>query len=173
MPAPEKNIVLVGFMGTGKSSVGKVLAQKLCRPLIDVDSYIEEKEKRKIREIFKKDGEAVFRAMEKEAIRLLSFPGGSVMTTGGGAVLDAENRRVLKGSGIVVALLAKPETIFERVKNSRNRPLLAGEDMLGEIKTLLEQRRPFYQEADLFFETDGKTPTQVAEMISAALGQEK
>ncbi len=168
-----KNIILIGFMGTGKSSVGKILAQKLQRPFIDVDSWIEGSEKRKIRDIFEKDGEAHFRVLEKEAIRDLGAKSGSVITTGGGAVLDAENRKILKEAGLVIALSATPETICDRVKNSRHRPLLQGENVLLEIKTLLEFRKPFYQEADLFFETDGKSSAQVAEAIVQALEARK
>jgi len=166
---PEKNLILIGFMGTGKSSVGKALAKKTGRTLIDVDQRIEEKEKRRIADIFEKDGEAAFRRLENEAIREAAMNSGAIITTGGGAVIDPENLLVLKASGVLVALEASPETIFQRVKDSRHRPLLHSSDVPGEIRRLLEVRRPYYQKADLVFTTDGKSPAQVAEEIAAKL----
>ena len=164
-----KNIVLTGFMGTGKTSIGKALAKKLSRPVLDVDHLVEEKERRKISEIFEKEGEARFRELEKEAIREVSQRQGVVITTGGGAVIDPDNVEALKKNGWIVALEAKPETIFERVKNSRHRPLLEGRDMMDEIKRLLALREPFYRRSDFSFQTDGKTSIEVAEVILKTL----
>ncbi len=161
----SKNIVLIGFMGTGKTSVGKILAAKLNRKLVDVDQRIEEKEKRKIGEIFENDGEPQFRALEKEMIREVSKERGIVITTGGGAVLDPENVGALKENGQLVLLKASPETILERVKRSKHRPLLKGEDRLAQIKRLLIQREPFYHCADVEIETDGLSAVPVAKMI--------
>jgi len=166
-----KNIVLVGFMGTGKSSVGRVLARHTRRQFVDLDRYIEEKEKRKIRDIFEKDGEERFRALEKDAVRRWSAAENHVITTGGGTVVDPENLAALK-SGILITLLAKPETIYERVKHSKNRPLLKDKkDLLAEIRRLLEARRPFYEKSDFYFDTDGKSASQVARMIEHVLAQ--
>src|SRR3989338_3633633 len=131
-----KNIVLIGFMGTGKTSVGKILASKLGRPVADVDQRIEERQKRKIREIFESEGEARFRAFEKEAVAEIASGEGVVITTGGGVVLDPANIAALKKNGILVALSATPETIHRRVKNARHRPLLLKTDVFGEIKRL-------------------------------------
>ena len=156
-------------MGTGKTSVGKILARRLKKTARDVDEFIEAKEKRSIRDIFEKDGEAYFRRAEKEAIRAISREENVVITTGGGAVLDPENRKALSGSGWIVALHASPETIFKRVKNSKRRPLLQGEDMLSEIKKLLEIRKPFYNQADFSLDTDGKNTAQVTGMILRTL----
>ena len=167
----KTNIVFVGFMGTGKSSAGRMLARKLKKTLWDVDRFIEEKEGRTIREIFEKDGEAYFRRVEKEAIRTIAYEDNAVITTGGGAVLDPENIKVLSEKGWIVALHASPETIFKRVKNSKKRPLLNGEDRLAEIKKLLEVRRPLYRRADLSLDTDKKNTTQVTNMILRALKQ--
>ena len=164
-----KNIVLLGFMGTGKSSVGKILGKKLGRPVADVDEAIEAGEKRKIHEIFEKNGEARFRALEKEAIRELSGRNGAVITTGGGAVLDLENIEALRRNGILITLLASPETIHHRVKDSRRRPLLSGTDLKTKIRELWVAREPLYRQADHFFETDGKRPAEVADEIVAAL----
>ncbi|MBI3252949.1 MAG: shikimate kinase [Candidatus Omnitrophica bacterium] len=167
----KKNIVLIGFMGTGKTSVGKILARELDRPLVDVDQAIEEKEKRKIAEIFEKSGEAYFRAVEKEAVREAAVRESVVITTGGGAVLDPENLDALRRNGTLIALSAKPETIYERVKNSRHRPLLKGEDLLAQIQKLLEIRKPHYEKADLTLDTDGQTSAEVAARILKRLSQ--
>lgn len=156
-------------MGTGKSSVGRALGKKLKRPVIDVDENIELSEKTSIREIFEKYGEAHFRLLEKKAIEEVSSRSGAVITTGGGAVLDAGNVRALKKNGILVALSASPETIFARVKNSGQRPLLDQGDPLAEIRRLLSLREPHYRLADVFIDTDGKRPAKVAEEIIGIL----
>lgn len=160
-----RNIVLVGFMGTGKTSVGKVLGQRLKRPVMDIDRMIEEREGRKIAEIFEKEGEVHFRALEKEAVREAAASQGAVLTTGGGAVVDPENLARLKETGILVCLAASAETIYSRVKNSKHRPLLKEGDVLGEIKRLLEARAPFYAQADYTLQTDGQSPVYVAKVI--------
>ena len=156
-------------MGTGKTSVGKVLGKKLKKTVLDVDQWIESKEKRSIAEIFEKDGEAYFRRLEKEAVQAIAREENVVITTGGGAVLDPDNRRALSESGWVVALHASPEAIFKRVKNSKKRPLLQEADMLSEIQRLLEVRKPLYHQADFSLDTDGKNPAQVAKMILRTL----
>ena len=165
----KKNIVLIGFMGTGKTSVGKILARRLKKTVRDVDEFIEAKEKRSIRDIFEKDGEVYFRRAEKEAVQALAREENVVITTGGGVVLDPENTKVLSENGWIVALHASPETIFRRVKHSRKRPLLQDGDMLSEIKKLLEARRPFYRRADFSLDTDGKNAAQVTDRILSAL----
>ena len=175
----DRNIVLVGFMGTGKSTVGKILAKKLGRELVDVDQRIEEKEKRRIAEIFEKDGEPVFRRLEKQMVRSVASGSKLVITTGGGAVIDTENVSALKANGILVLLEAQPRTIYQRVKDSRHRPLLnlpAGQagtqDMQSEIQRLLEARKPHYDRADLKCATDGKTAQQVADEILRTLAHD-
>ena len=169
----QKNLVLIGFMGTGKSSVGKALAKKTGRTLLDVDQHIEEVQKRRIADIFENDGEVAFRKIEKSAIREASGGKNLIITTGGGAVLDAENLEALKANGILVALEASPETIYQRVKDSRHRPLLRSNDVPAEIRKLLEARRPFYAKADLTLATDGKTATEVADEIMLKLDTEE
>lgn len=165
-----KNITLVGFMGTGKTSVGKILAKKLARRVIDVDTEIENNEGRHIADIFEREGEGFFRQIEKRTIQGISKERGVIITTGGGAVLDPENIRSLKATGWVVCLSARPETIYRRVRHSRHRPLLAGKNRLGEIRRLLEIRKRFYAEADHQIETDGCTSSQVADAILHLLG---
>lgn len=160
-----KNLVLIGFMGTGKSSVGKVLGRKLSRPVIDVDQMIEAAEKRKIESIFETEGEQGFRRIEKKAVAEAAAMDGVIITTGGGAVLDPDNMKALRTNGWILSLTATPETIYRRVKDSKHRPLLRHEDVLGEITRLLETRKSLYDDADYRFETDGRNPSQVARMI--------
>ena len=160
-------------MGTGKSTVGKILAKWLNRSWVDIDQRIEESQKKKIGEIFEKEGEAAFRRLEKEMIRQVAAAAGQVVTTGGGAVMDTENLEALKKNGLVIALAAAPETIFLRVKDSRHRPLLKGGDLMSELKRLLEQRQPSYAKADTTFHTDGKTASQVASEIAGMLENEE
>ncbi len=180
MSESRKNIVLIGFMGTGKSTVGKTLSKKMGRTLVDIDQRIEEGQKRRIADIFEKDGETVFRDLEKRAIREAVLGSGLVITTGGGAVMDPENLSVLKERGIVILLEAQPDTIYKRVKDSRHRPLLhlpAGQagsnDVMGEIRRLLAQRQPQYDRADFKFATDGKSAAQVSDEILAKLSEEE
>jgi shikimate kinase len=169
----EKNVVLIGFMGTGKSTVGKLLAKRLGWPWVDVDQRIEESQKKKVVEIFDKEGEAQFRRLEKDMVRLVSAGSRQVITTGGGAVLDTGNIEALKKNGMLIALSATPETLYQRLKDSRYRPLLKSGDLMGEIRRLLEERRPFYEKADATFRTDGKTAAEVAQAIAESLEKEE
>ena len=168
-----KNLVLIGFMGTGKSTVGKALAKKTGRSLVDIDQRIEESQKRRIADIFEKDGEAAFRRLEKQAIQEAVLGSGLVITTGGGAVMDPENFSALKERGIVLLLEAQPDTIYKRVKDSRHRPLLHSSDVMGEIRRLLSARQGQYDRADFKFSTDGKSASQVTDEILAKLGDAK
>ena len=164
-----KNIVLIGFMGTGKTSVGKALAPKLGLRVVDVDTHIESQEKNKISAIFSEKGEAYFRALEKNAVQELSRETGLVITTGGGVVLNPANLEALRERSVVIALLASPETIYERVKGSKHRPLLQKGEVRSEIDRLYQERASLYSQADLKFDTDGQTPAQVANKIFEAL----
>lgn len=158
-------------MGTGKTSVGKVLGKKLGREVVDIDRLIEASQSRKIHEIFGTDGEAFFRALEKEAIWQTTQRRGIVITSGGGAVLDAQNIEAFKKTGWLVTLWARPETIVRRVGHSENRPLLKTADRLDKIKKLLAERKPFYEKGDFHFHTDGLTAAQVAKNILEKLGK--
>ena len=171
----ERNISLVGFMGTGKTSVGKAIGRQTSRNVIDVDQWIENRAHKRIRDIFEKDGEQRFRALESEAIAEISRLKGVVITTGGGAVLDAGNVEALRKSGWLIALSASADTIFERVKDSRHRPLLRGtaaSQIHPEIIRLLEERKSLYATADYEFRTDGLTPDEVAHLILETLEKE-
>jgi len=160
-----KNIVLTGFMGTGKTAVGKKLSRLLNMELIDVDTEIEKSQKMTINDIFKNFGEPGFRKIETEMIKKLSGKKNIIISTGGGAVLKQENLDVLREKGIIVCLLATPETILRRTSHNSKRPLLQVEDPSGKIKELLNFRKPFYEKADIMIDTEGKTPIQIAEEI--------
>jgi shikimate kinase len=160
-----KNIVLTGFMGTGKTAVGRKLSRLLNMELIDVDTEIEKSQKMTINDMFKKFGEPRFREIETEMIKKLSGKENIIISTGGGAVLKQENLDVLREKGIIVCLLATPETILRRTSHNSNRPLLQVEDPSGKIKELLNFRKPFYEKADIMIDTEGKTPIQIAEEI--------
>jgi shikimate kinase len=160
-----KNIVLTGFMGTGKTAVGRELSRLLSMQLIDVDAEIEAGQKMTINEIFQRFGEKYFRDLETETIRRIVAGNNLIISTGGGAVLREENMEALRENGIVFCLDAHPETILERTNRSEDRPLLRTEDPMAKIKELLNFRRPFYKKAGTLIDTEGKTPLQIAEEI--------
>lgn len=160
-----KNIVLTGFMGTGKTEVGRILSHRLGYPLVDADTEIEKEQGITITEIFKKYGEPKFREIESEMIKKLSEMKNVVISTGGGAVLRQENLDNLRKNGVIICLTASPETILKRTSNNNDRPLLQVENPLQKIKELLEFRRPYYEKADITINTEGKSPNEVAEEI--------
>ena len=156
-----KNIVLTGFMGAGKSSVGNRLAEKLGLEVIDTDDVIEEKSGMKISEIFSGFGEARFRELESEAVRRVSKLKSHVIITGGGVVLNPENITALRKNGIIVYLHASPETIYQRVKNETHRPLLQVPDPLAKIRELLESRSQNYANNDIEVDTTNLSVDEV------------
>ncbi len=160
-----KNIVLTGFMGTGKTAVGRQLSRLLNMELIDVDTEIERSQGITINEIFKNFGEPRFREIETEMIKKLSGKKNIIISTGGGAVLKQENMDTLRENGIIFCLMAKPETILKRTSHDSNRPLLQVEDPFKRIKELLDYRKPFYEKADIIINTENKTPLQIAEEL--------
>ncbi|MFA5688668.1 MAG: shikimate kinase [Kiritimatiellales bacterium] len=139
----KRNIILVGFMGTGKTATGKILAAKTGMPLVDMDSAIEKQQNRTISEIFATDGEAAFRQMERELVKELAARNGLIISTGGGIVLNSDNIVDFEKSGLTVCLTASAKTIFRRVSSNTTRPLLSG-DKKVQIAELLEKRRPLY-----------------------------
>ena len=160
-----KNIVLVGFMGTGKTEVGKILSKKLGYALIDADTEIEKKQNMTITEIFRQQGEPAFRDIESEIIKKLAGMKKTVISTGGGAVLRPENISNLKSNGVVVCLSATPETVLQRTSVNNDRPLLQTENPLQKINELLEYRKPYYEKADIMIDTENKNPLEIAEEI--------
>ncbi|MBU1912126.1 MAG: shikimate kinase [Candidatus Omnitrophica bacterium] len=157
-----KNIILVGFMGTGKSVVGKKLAAKLDKDFVELDDMIESKEKMAIKDIFEKKLEPYFRQVEKEAVKEAAKRKNVVISAGGGAVMDEENFKNLKNSGIIICLKASPDTILKRTKNLKTRPLLNVPDPKKQIEELLKKREPCYNKADFSINTDDLTIEQVA-----------
>ncbi len=166
----KRNIFLIGPMGSGKSAVGRHLA-RLCRfAFLDSDAEIEAKTGVDIAFIFDKEGETGFRLREKEAIERLTLQEGIVLATGGGAVIDADNRRVLAERGAVVYLRTSIEQQLERTRHGRHRPLLNDTDPEEKLKELMLRRAALYAEiADLTISTDGRREQLVAEEIFHAL----
>ncbi len=169
------NIVLVGFMGTGKSSVGKKLAYKLRRRLVNTDDLIERKTGMVIGDIFRQKGESYFRRKEREVIKEVSRLDDVVIDAGGGVVINEENIRDLKENGIIFCLNADAETILRRTRHESHRPLLNVENPLLEIKRLLGQREKYYKRADYQIDTSGKSIEEVAariiEIVNAQRGR--
>ena len=140
------NIALVGFMGTGKSSVGRLAAEQLRFAFIDTDELIENEVGHSIPEIFARLGEPAFRKYERDVVEALSARRDTVIATGGGLVADPSNLASLKTHALVVCLWASPETIWERVRSQSSRPLLQTPDPQARIRELLEQRAPALRE---------------------------
>ncbi len=160
-----KNIVLIGFMGTGKTTIAAKLANQLKLAYVSTDGLIEEREKRTINEIFTKEGEDYFRDVESEIVRGLSDKEGLVIDTGGGVVLREENLTNLKSSGIVICLTADEDVIMERTKKYKHRPLLNVEDPKLKIRSMLAKRAPLYAKADHCIDTGKLTIRQVIDKI--------
>ncbi len=160
-----KNIVLTGFMGAGKSSVGRKLAERLGIGIVDTDDLIERSTGMRIFEIFAKHGEPHFRELEKKAVAEASKLENRVILTGGGVVLKEENMKNLRRNGIIIYLHAKPGVIYSRIKHETHRPLLQVENPMKKIKELLEYRAPYYANNDFMVDTSELTVEQVVEEI--------
>lgn len=171
----KENVILIGFMGSGKSTVGIALSYRLQCVLTDTDKMIERKEGRSISEIFASEGEAYFRQKETELLeKLKKEKGKQIFSVGGGTPLRPENRKLLRELGTVVYLKASPETVYERLRGDTTRPLLQGDDPMGKIKRLLGERGEIYREAaDIIVETDRKRPARIAGEIERALKEYK
>lgn len=141
----KENIALIGFMGSGKSTIGKQLAKVLEMKFIDIDKEIESKEGRSIPEIFDTEGEAYFRNLERETIKEQSRENNIIISTGGGSIVDNQNVKSLIGSSFVVYLDCTVECIYNRVKRRKNRPLLNVENILEKIEELLSKRERLYR----------------------------
>lgn len=151
-----KNIVLCGFMGCGKTTVGKRLAPMLGYRFVDMDWYIEQQAGKRISDIFADEGEAAFRALEHAACETLGADSGLVLATGGGAVLRADNAAALKANGTIVWLRVTPETVLERLADDHTRPLLLREDKEAAVRELMAAREPLYNAAaDVVIDADG------------------
>jgi shikimate kinase len=166
----KQNLFLIGPMGAGKTTVGKQLAHALGMEFIDSDHEIQRRTGVDIPTIFEFEGEEGFRKRESAVIEELSALEGVVLATGGGAVLDEQNRRRLSSRGFVVYLKCTPEQQYERTYRDRNRPLLQTEDPLARLKSLMEQREPYYlQTADLVILSERRNAISVAREIQSRL----
>lgn len=164
----QKNIVLVGFMGTGKSAVGRMLARKLDRTFIDMDTVIEERAGKPISAIFAEEGEPAFRAQERALVQELSAGGDQVIATGGGVILNPDNMADFNRDSVVICLRAQPDTILDRVARDSHRPLLEGDpDKANAIRALLDQRKSLYEAIPLHVVTDHRTAREVADEVLA------
>ena len=163
-----RNVVLIGPMGTGKSTVGRALAEKLGWTFIDTDAVIEEKAGAAIPEIFAQQGEPAFRRMESETIVEALQGEQRIVSTGGGAVLVEQNRDAMRAGGFVVALRATEETIIRRVGNDGNRPLLQG-NAAERVRRLLEERKHAYDFADAAVDTTDKPVEDIVDWIASRL----
>ena len=162
-----KHVIMTGFMGAGKTTVGKALAEKQKVPFLDTDQLIEEKADMTISRIFETQGEEAFRKMETSVLEdLLKRNDQTVISVGGGLPLRDENRELLRKLGTVVYLQVKPETVLERLKGDHTRPMLQGGDAGERVRSLFEYRTPLYQKAaDLVVDVDDKTVSGIAEKI--------
>lgn len=146
------NIYIMGFMGCGKTKIGSLLADRLGLPYMDTDSQIVEESGMSIVDIFEKEGEPSFRLKEKQLIERMARQTGTVVSLGGGAVVDPENWRLIAGSGITIALSYPPEIIASRLAKTEDRPLLnryAGPERIQRISSMMEARNPYYRKADM------------------------
>jgi shikimate kinase len=159
------NIALIGFMGVGKTSVGRLAAEQLHFDYLDTDEVIQSSTGRTITEIFSTDGEAAFRKMEQELVVELAARTKTVIATGGGLPMNPQNLVSLKTHALVVCLWASPEKIWERVKNQTHRPLLHDPDPQKKIRELLAAREPFYRQADVLLNTDLRSVREVAQQV--------
>ncbi len=163
----KKAIVLIGFMGSGKTTVGIKLSYKMRMVVEDTDKMIECKKDMSISDIFATQGESAFRDMETELLTELSEKKtGNIYSVGGGTPIREENRALLKKIGNVVFLRIKPETVYKRLQNDTSRPLLQGENPMEKIKTLMEQRKSFYEDAaDVIIDVDDKSTDEIVNEI--------
>ena len=170
---PVPNIFLTGFMGSGKTTIGRMAARSIGFTFYDIDEIIETQTGKVIPDIFRLDGEPFFRAMERQILEALAQKKNVVVSLGGGTLIYPENIATVKSSGILIYLSAEPEEIWERVKSTNKRPLLqksdgtiVGEnDAIGHIEGLLNVRLSGYQCADVIIHTDNKTEEEVLAMI--------
>ena len=159
------NLALIGFMGTGKTTVGRQVAELLHFDFLDTDELIQSSTGRIIADIFSRDGEPAFRALERRVVNELSNRSRTVISTGGGLPTNLDNLTALKSYALVVCLWASPEKIWERVQSQNHRPLLQNPDPRQKIKDLLAERKPFYHEADVLVNTDTRSIREVAQQI--------
>ena len=160
-----QNIALIGFMGTGKSTVGQMLAASLHFAFLDTDHTIEARASKSIGDIFAQDGEPAFREWERRLVQELTQRKQTVISTGGGMAASEANLASLKTHSLVVCLWGSPEKIWERVRNQTHRPLLNEPNPLEKIRSLLAARKPFYRQADVLVNTELRSVREVTQQI--------
>ena len=160
-----RNLTLIGFMGTGKSSVGRLVADQLHFTFLDTDAVIEARAGASIEDIFKQHGEPVFREWESRIVAELTRRNKTVISTGGGLPANETNLASLKTHSLVVCLWASPDKILQRVRNQTHRPLLKDPDPPGRIRQLLSAREPFYRQADILVNTEFRSLREVAQQV--------
>lgn len=166
----HSNLLLIGFMGTGKSTIARQLSQKLSLPFFEMDQYIAEIEGKEISKIFEENGEAYFRDLETSLLKKLLSKSGTIISCGGGITLCNENIQEMKNHGIVILLTATPETILQRVKYNNSRPILNGKKNIHDISKLMEERKANYlKAADIIISTDSKNLSQICHEILKSL----
>lgn len=163
------NIVLTGFMGTGKSAVGRRLAEVLHAEFVDIDTLIAKRAGRSVQAIFAEQGEEAFRKLESEVIAEAANNDKTVIATGGGALLNLKNREILQSRGTLVCLTARVGTLLDRLKDDMTRPLLAGENLPQKVERLMKERQAVYDLCPVQIVTDGKTIAQVSDEIAQKL----
>lgn len=159
------NLALIGFMGTGKSSVGRLVADLLHFTFLDTDDVIVARAGKSIADIFAQEGEAVFREKERQLVEELARRTRTVISTGGGLPVNPDNLASLKTHALVICLWAAPERIWERVRSQSHRPLLQEGDPIQKIKELLAARAPFYRQADVLVNTEMRSMREVAHQV--------
>lgn len=170
----KHNVYLIGFMGTGKSTISRLLAESLGVMVTDTDEAIARQQNKSIKEIFELWGEDYFRSLETELLSRTMEGAPGIISCGGGIVLREENRNLMKKYGVAVLLTASPETIFARVSKNTERPVLNGNMSVEYIAKLLEKRAVYYEKAaEIVIDTEGKTPERVSEEIIKKLKNEK
>ena len=170
----KRQVYLIGFMGAGKSAVARTLAKRFGALVLEMDAYIEQEERKKISEIFATQGEEAFRRMETRLLLYLSGAGPLVVSCGGGVAMREENVKIMRKNGIIVYLTASPETVFKRVKDHHDRPLLENNMSISYIAELMEKRRPRYEAAaDYSICSDDRSLEDIAAEIWKLAGGEE
>ncbi len=167
----HENIILIGFMGTGKTTVGRALTQKTGMPFFDTDDLIVQKVGKSIPDIFKTSGEKYFREMETKVIHEITETSGKILATGGGAIINPDNFARLLLCGCVIGLLASEDTLWHRLAYDSERPLLKGPNPRQKIEALYKERAHLYRQAHHLVMVDEKTPIQIAEEIVLTIRQ--
>ncbi len=167
----SENIILCGFMGTGKTTIGRIIAGRLGWPFVDTDQVIEARQGKTIRAIFAEQGEPFFRRLESDLCVELAGWRQTVIATGGGIVVNADNRAALHRAGLVVCLDAPAEEIAERLAGVMDRPMLAGDDPIARVRELLAVRAEAYGAIPCHINTAGRAPEILADEVIKLLGQ--